>query len=74
MRTADTKKEEILIKAQAQFLGQVHETYHKREQRMILRGCTLVQCRQSLCLLHFNDGMCQILASQSLKRRDVDEG
>ena len=33
-----------------------------------------MQCRQSLCLLHLNDGMCQILASQSVKRRDADEG
>ena len=74
MRTADTKKEGILIKVQAQFLGQFHETYHKREQRMITQGCTLAQYRQSLRLLHLNDGMCQILASQSVKRRDVDEG
>ena len=74
MRTADTKKEGILIKVQAQFLGQFHETYHKREQRMITQGRTLAQYRQSLRLLHLNDGMCQILASQSVKRRDVDEG
>ena len=40
------------MKAQAQFLGQVHEAYHKSEQRMIPQGCTLGQCRQSLRLLH----------------------
>ena len=74
MRTADTKKERILIKVQAQFLGHIHETYHKREQRMISRGCTLAQYRQSLRLLHLNDWMCQVLARQSLKRRDVHKG
>ena len=53
------------MKDQAKFLGPVHITYQICEQRMIWRGWTLAQSRQSIRWFNYkeggDEGSCQIL-------------